>query len=83
MVVDVIEHDLSIPPRDAGPGCVAQQKVGSATVAYDGSFVVTIGANDGCTTDQRPNLAIELRVRLRFCDGESYCFSVNRSPGSR
>ena len=82
MVVDVIEHDLSIPPRDAGPGCVTQQKVGSAAVAYDGSFVVTIGANDGCTTDQRPNLAIELRVRLRFCNESSYCFSVNRSVGN-
>jgi hypothetical protein len=80
MVVDVIERDLFIPPRDAPAGCKTEEVVASATVAYDGSFAATFGANDACTNDTLSNLAIELRVRLRFCNS-SYCFSINRSTG--
>ncbi len=82
MVVDVIERDLYIPPRDAPSGCKTEEVVASATVAYDGSFTATFGANDACVGDTLPNLAIELRVRLRYCNSSSYCFSVNRSAGN-
>ncbi|HEU4688154.1 MAG TPA: hypothetical protein VFS23_07340 [Vicinamibacterales bacterium] len=82
MVVDVIERDRYIPPRDAPGGCKTEEVVASATVAYDGSFTATFGANDACEGDTLPNLAIELRVRLRFCNASSFCFSINRSAGN-
>lgn len=63
MVVDVIERDLYIPPRDAPSGCKTEEVIGSATVGFDGSFTATFGANDGCTGDTLPDLSIELRVR--------------------
>ena len=69
------------PPRDAPSSCKTEEVIASATVAYDGSFTATFNANDGCAGDTLPDLAIELRVRLRFCN-TSYCFSINRSAGN-
>ena len=81
MVVDVIERDLYIPPREAPSSCKTEEVIASATVAYDGSFTATFNANDPCTGDTLPDLSVELRVRLRFCNS-SYCFSINRSAGN-
>ena len=48
----------------------------SATVAYDGSFITTFSTDDACKHDKLSHSAIELRVRLKFCNA-SYCFSIN------
>lgn len=79
MVVDVIERDLPASPKTA-TGCKTEEVLTSATVALDGSFTATFGTNDPCSNDLLPESAIELRVRLRFCNS-AYCFSINRSLG--
>ena len=81
MVVDVIERDMPVSPKVAAPGCKTEELLTSATVASDGTFSATFGTNDPCTNDLLANSAIELRVRLRFCNS-SYCFSINRSMGN-
>ena len=77
MVVDVIERDLPVSPK-AATGCKTEEVLASATVAYDGTFSATFPTTDSCTNDLLAKSAIELRVRLRFCNS-SYCFSINRS----
>lgn len=81
MVVDVIERDMSMNPK-AATGCATETILASATVGYDGKFSVTFGTNDPCSNDLLADSAIELRVRLRYCNSASYCFSINRSPGN-
>ena len=56
--------------------------VASALVGFDGSFTATFGPTMRCTGDTLPDLAVELRVRLRYCNSSSYCFSINRSAGN-
>ena len=80
MVVDVIERDMPMNPKVA-VGCATETILTSATVGSDGKFTATFGTNDPCTNDLLADSAIELRVRLRYCNWESYCFSINRSPG--
>ena len=80
MVVDVIERDMPMNPKVA-VGCATETILTSATVGSDGKFTATFGTNDPCTNDLLADSAIELRVRLRYCNSESYCFSINRSPG--
>ena len=81
MVVDVIERDMTVSPKVEDPACKTEEVLTSATVDSEGSFTATFGTNDPCTNDLLPKSAIELRVRLRFCNS-SYCFSINRSTGN-
>lgn len=80
MVVDVIERDMPMNPK-AAVGCATETILASATVGYDGKFTATFGTSDPCSNDLLAESAIELRVRLRYCNSSSFCFSVNRSPG--
>ena len=74
MVVDVIEHDEGFLPTDVN--CRKEDLLTSATVGDDGSFTATFSTSDACNHDKLSQTAIELRVRLRFCNS-SYCFSMN------
>lgn len=76
MVVDVIEHDEGFLPTDID--CHKEELLTSTTVSADGSFTATFSTDDPCKHDKLSHAAIELRVRLRFCDS-SYCFSINAS----
>ena len=74
MVVDVIERDEGFLPIDFN--CKKEDVLTSATVAYDSSFTATFSTDDPCKHDKLSHSAIELRVRLKFCNS-SYCFSIN------
>jgi hypothetical protein len=75
MVVDVIEHDQGFLPTDVN--CRKEDVLTSAAVGDDGTFTATFSTSDACNHDKlAQTAAIELRVRLRFCNS-SYCFSIN------
>jgi hypothetical protein len=76
MVVDVIERDEGFLPTDFN--CKKEDLLTSATVAYDGSFTATFSTGDPCNHDKLSHSAIELRVRLKFCNS-SFCFSINEN----
>lgn len=74
MVVDVFERDTGFGPFDVN--CKDLDKIGSATVAYDGTFTATFSVADPCNNDDHARTAITLQTRLRFC-GSEWCFSMN------
>ena len=74
MVVDVFERDTGFGILDIN--CKASEKIGSATVSYQGTFTVTFPVSDACNHDDYTDTAITLSVRLKFCS-EEWCFSLN------
>lgn len=80
MVVDVIERDEGFFLADTN--CHTEEPLTSATVADDGSFTATFSTNDPCNHDKLSHAAIELRVRLKYCNSPSYCFSINASKNT-
>jgi hypothetical protein len=80
MVVDVIERDEGFFLTDNN--CHTEELLTSATVADDGWFTATFSTNDPCNHDKLSHAAIELRVRLKYCNSSSYCFSINASKNN-
>jgi hypothetical protein len=76
MVVDVFERDTGFGVFDFN--CNDSEKIGSATVAYDGTFSATFSVNDACNNDDYTRTAITLQARTKFC-GSEWCFSMNSS----
>ena len=74
MVVDVFERDTGFGIFDVN--CKDSDKIGSATVAYDGTFTATFSVDDPCNNDDWARTAITLQTRLKFC-GSDWCFSLN------
>ena len=74
IVVDVIERDEGFLPTDFN--CKREDVVASVAVGRDGGFAATFPVGDDCRNDSRSEMAVELRMRLRFC-GTDYCFSMN------
>src|SRR6202008_699317 len=74
MGVDVLERDTGFGPSDVQ--CKDSEKIGSATVNYEGKFTATFPVDDACSSDGYAATAITLKVRLKFC-GEEWCFSLN------
>lgn len=74
MVVDVVERDDGFAITDTN--CKREDVIASATVGRDGSFTATFAVADACRHDD-VGTAVELRVRLRFCN-DNYCFSINK-----
>jgi hypothetical protein len=74
MVVDIYERDKGFGPLDFN--CKDSEKIGSATVAYDGTFTATFSTTDACNHDDYSAPAITLSTRLKFC-GADWCFSLN------
>jgi hypothetical protein len=74
MVVDVFERDTGFGVLDVN--CKDSEKIGSATVNYQGTFTAEFSVDDACNNDDYADAAITLKVRLKFC-GEEWCFSVN------
>ena len=79
MVVDVIERDEGFPKTDSN--CKKEDVLTSATVGFNGLFTATFSTQDACKTDKLDHAAIQLRVRLRFCNA-SYCFSINKEKNN-
>ncbi|MEZ4361018.1 MAG: hypothetical protein R3B48_12615 [Kofleriaceae bacterium] len=76
MVVDIYERDTGFGPFDTN--CKDSDKIGSATVNYDGTFTATFSVSDACNHDDYTRTAITLRARTKFC-GADWCFSVDSS----
>lgn len=74
MVVDIYERDTGFGPLDFN--CKDSDKLGSATVAFDGTFTATFSTDDACKNDNYTRAAITLDVRTKFC-GADWCFSMN------
>jgi hypothetical protein len=74
MVVDIYERDKGFGVLDFN--CKDSEKIGSATVAYDGTFTAVITTTDACNNDDYTATAITLSTRLKFC-GSDWCFSLN------
>jgi hypothetical protein len=74
MVVDIYERDKGYGPFDVN--CKDSEKIGSATVAFDGTFTATFTTDDACNNDDYARAAITLQVRTKFC-GTDWCFSMN------
>lgn len=74
MVVDVFERDTGFGIFDVN--CKDSDKIGSATVAYDGTFSATFSVDDPCNNDDWSRTAITLQTRTKFC-GSDWCFSLN------
>lgn len=74
MGVDVIERDGSVSVWTED--CRTEERLTSATVSGDGTFVAVFVPTEACGGDTWSEPAITLRVRLRHC-GEDACFSVN------
>lgn len=74
MVVDAVEIDEGFfAPTDWN--CKKQDVIASGTVAYDGSFSITVPTDDPCLSDKYSRTRIKLKVRTRFC-GSDFCFSI-------
>jgi hypothetical protein len=73
VVADIYEIDFS-----DGDGCIAQQKLGSATVGPHGTFTKEITAVDLCDSGA---LEIAVVFRTRFCNS-TRCFSVVGDDGA-
>lgn len=76
-MVDVYEIDDGYEASD--PFCERKERIARAFVHHDGSFSVTFDAADMCATDTHTQPAIALRVRLRYCNSSTYCFSLNEA----
>jgi hypothetical protein len=74
MVVDIYERDKGFGLLDVN--CKDSEKIGSATVNYDGTFTATFSTTDACNHDDYAAPAITLSTRLKFC-GTDWCFSLN------
>lgn len=74
MVVDIIERDKGFAVTDFN--CKKEEIIASATVGRDGSFVASFSTEDACKHDDLSYAAIQLKIRLRFCNG-NFCFSAN------
>jgi hypothetical protein len=79
MVVDIYERDKGFGPLDVN--CKDSEKIGSATVAYDGTFSATFSTTDACMHDSYAAPAITLSTRLKFC-GTDWCFSLNSNDNN-
>ncbi|MCC6997482.1 MAG: hypothetical protein IT370_22895 [Deltaproteobacteria bacterium] len=77
-VVDVIERDEGYFAPTAWD-CKQEDLIKSVPIASDGSFTATFSHTDACDSDSRPQVAIALKVRLRYCGADWGCFSVNTS----
>ena len=75
MVVDIFERDTGFGILDVN--CRESEKIGSATVNYQGTFTATFSVSDACNHDDYADTAITLSVRLKFC-GDEWCFSMNK-----
>jgi hypothetical protein len=79
MVVDIYERDKGFGLLDFN--CKDSDKIGSATVGFDGTFTATFSTSDACNNDDYAKAAITLSVRTKFC-GADWCFSMNSDDNS-
>ena len=79
-IVEAYERDTGYFSPTAW-NCRASEKVGTALIGRDGRFTLNLNIDDRCSSDSWNRPAIALRVRLRYCNAERYCFSVALSEG--
>jgi hypothetical protein len=76
VVADLFELD-GVDGAPAHPDCSSQTLLGSATIDYRGEYRFSESIpDDDCEADGDAVPDLGVRFRLRFCNGETRCFSL-------